>query len=274
MQTKMDQIIRPIGVVHSDIKESRDMPLQGAPAVIEIYAEFLEGLRGIEENTHINVIGWFDKAARTPLVITPRKIRRINPTLGKRGVFSLRSPVRPNPLSLSVTHLLKVERSLLYVESLDLIDASPIIDIKPYSAGWDVVFWARDTHSRLVAHGAMLEEALAALTREAYNFHGERCFATAAAARVIYDAAIELEADPRDLVIELPANVSPHVTDSLIGITRATLGNGTLSLCSDRSEIIVSLRKRSVSYRLLHIEDWSTTRILGSPSASLFERKP
>ena len=274
MQTKMDQIIRPIGVVHSDIKESRDMPLQGAPAVIEIYAEFLEGLRGIEENTHINVIGWFDKAARTPLVITPRKIRRINPTLGKRGVFSLRSPVRPNPLSLSVTHLLKVERSLLYVESLDLIDASPIIDIKPYSAGWDVVFWARDTHSRLVAHGAMLEEALAALTREAYNFHGERCFATAAAARVIYDAAIELEADPRDLVIELPANVSPHVADSLIGITRATLGNGTLFLCSDRREIIVSLRKRSVSYRLLHIEDWSTTRILGSPSASLFERKP
>ncbi|MDD1720440.1 MAG: tRNA (N6-threonylcarbamoyladenosine(37)-N6)-methyltransferase TrmO [Euryarchaeota archaeon] len=248
------------------------MPLQGVPAVIEIYGEFLEGLRGTEEDTHINVIGWFDRAERGPLVVTPRKIRKINPKLGKRGVFSLRSPVRPNPLSLSVTRLLRVETPLLYVEALDLIDASPIIDIKPYSAGWDAVFWARDKHSCLVAQDAVSEEAFAALTREAYNFHGERCAATAAAARIVYDAAIELESDLRDLTLELPRNADPHLVDSLIGTTRATPGNARLSICGDTREVIISSLGRSISYRLLDILDWDPTRILSSPPETLFER--
>lgn len=268
----MDQLITPIGVVHSDVTQSRDMPLQGVPAVIEIYGEFLDGLRGIEEDTHINVIGWFDRAERKPLVVTPRKIRKINPKLGRRGVFSLRSPVRPNPLSLSVTRLLKVEKPLLYVEALDLIDASPVIDIKPYSAGWDVVFWARDKHSHLVAQGAAPEEAFAALTREAYNFHGERCAATAVAARVVYDAAIELESDLRDLILELPRSVDPHLVDSLVGITRATPGNARLFMCGDTREIVISSLGRPISYRLLDILNWDSTRILSSAPETLFER--
>ncbi|MGZ7168617.1 MAG: tRNA (N6-threonylcarbamoyladenosine(37)-N6)-methyltransferase TrmO [Halobacteriota archaeon] len=268
----MDQLIRPIGVVHSDVKKSRDMPLQGIPAAIEIYDEFLEGLRGIEEDTHINVIGWFDRAEREPLVVTPRKIRKINPHLGRRGVFSLRSPVRPNPLSLSITRLLKVEKPLLYVEALDLIDASPVIDIKPYSAGWDVVFWARDKHSRLVAQDAVPEDAFAALTREAYNFHGERCAATAVAARIVYDAAIELESDLRDLTLELSRNVDPHLIDSLIGITRATPGNARLFLCGDTREIVISSVGRSIRYHLLDILAWDPAQILSSPPETLFER--
>ncbi len=269
----MEQIIRPIGVVHSDITESREMPLQGVPAVIEVYADFLEGLCGIEENTHINVVGWFDKAEREPLMVTPRKIQKtINPTLGKRGVFSLRSPVRPNPLSLSVTRLLKVENPLLYVEALDLIDASPIVDIKPYSAGWDVVFWARDKHSSLVAQDAVPNEAFAALVRQAYNFHSERCAATALAARIIFDAATELKADPRDLTLELPQSLDPHVVDSLIGITRATPGNARLVLCSNASEITMSITGQSLCYRVHEVLDWDPTRILSSPSETLFER--
>ncbi len=268
----MDQLITPIGVVHSDITQSHDMPLQGVPAVIEIYSEFLEGLRGIEEDTHINVICWFDRAVRKPLVVTPRKIRKINPKLGKRGVFSMRSPVRPNPLSLSATRLLKVEKPLLYVEALDLIDASPVIDIKPYSAGWDVIFWARDAHSRLVAQGAVPQEAFAAMTREAYNFHGERCAATAAAARIVYDAASELESDLRDLTLELPRNVDLHLVDSLMGITRATPGNGRLFMCGDTREIVVSSSGRFISYRLLDILNWDSTRILSAARETLFER--
>ncbi len=269
----MEQTVRPIGVVHCDVTESHEMPLQGVPAVIEIYAEFLEGLRGIEEDTHINVIGWFDKAERRPLVVTPGKIRRtVNPTLGERGVFSLRSPTRPNPLSLSVTRLLKVEIPLLYAESLDLIDGSPIVDIKPYSAGWDVVFWARDKHSRVAVQNAVPKEACAALLREAYNFHGERCAAAALATRVMFDAASELGSDLRDLTLELPRDTNSHVTDSIIGITRATPGNARLAMCTDAEALIVSSAKRSIHYRMLEVLDWSLTRILRSPADSLFER--
>ncbi len=268
----MNQLITPIGVVHSDIARSRDMPLQGVPAAIEIFSEYLEGLRGVAENTHITVIGWFDRAERGPLVVTPRKIRATNPALGRRGVFALRSPVRPNPLSLSVVRLLNVEEPLLYVEALDLIDASPIIDIKPYSAGWDLIFWARDKHSQLDVQDAVPEEACAALTREAYNFHGERCAATAAAARVIYDAAAKLESDPRNLAVALPHGTDPHLIDSLIGITRATPGNSRLSLCGDTTDIVISSRERSIGYQLSSILDWEPARILRSPSESLFQR--
>ncbi len=265
----MDQLIRPIGIVHSAIKQSSDMPLQGVPATIEIYKEFLDGLSGIEEDTHINVIGWFDKAERGPLMVTPRKI---NPQLGKRGVFSLRSPARPNPLSLSPTRLLKVEKPLLYVEALDLIDASPVIDIKPYSAGWDMIFWARDKHSRLIAQAAEPEVTLASLTRQAYHFHGESCAATAIAARIVYDAATELESDQYDLVVELPRHTDPHLIDSLIGITRATPGNGRLFLCGDTRGIALSSSAKNVSYHLRDVVDPDITHILSSPAQALFER--
>ena len=87
--------LRAIGTVQSAVTQSRDMPLQGVPAVINVFDEFVAGLTGLESDTHINVIGWFDKADRAPLMVRPRKI---NPQLEKRGVFSLRSPVRPNPL--------------------------------------------------------------------------------------------------------------------------------------------------------------------------------
>src|SRR5271157_1124306 len=61
--------LKPIGTVQSTVTQSRDMPLQGVPAVINVFDEFLEGLTGIESDTHINVIGWFDKADRAPLMV-------------------------------------------------------------------------------------------------------------------------------------------------------------------------------------------------------------
>jgi tRNA-Thr(GGU) m(6)t(6)A37 methyltransferase TsaA len=103
--------ITPIGIVRSDISEGREMPLQGVPAIVEIFDEFKLGLNGIEGNTHINVICWFDKADRNVLLVTPRKT---NPDLNKQGVFSLRSPARPNPVSITATRLVKVEGNLLY----------------------------------------------------------------------------------------------------------------------------------------------------------------
>jgi len=243
------------------------MPLQGVPAVIEIFEEFSEGMSGMQDDTHINVIGWFDKADRAPLKVAPRKI---NPELEKRGVFSLRSPTRPNPLSLSATRLLKVEGRLLHVEALDLIDKSPIIDIKPYSAGWDVVFWARDAHSRLIAQHAKQAEALAEFAREAYSFHGEKCAATAIAAKISYDATAEFGVSTRDMSVQLPRKVDPHLADSFIGITRATLGNGRLAVCLDQHEVRISSGNKSIGYRVLERLPFDPNRILDMTSEELF----
>jgi tRNA-Thr(GGU) m(6)t(6)A37 methyltransferase TsaA len=260
--------LKPIGVVQSSVKDSQDMPLQGVPAVIKVFDEFVEGLSGIEGDSHINVIGWFSKAERAPLMVRPRKI---NPQLEERGVFSLRSPTRPNPLSLSATRLIKVEGSLLYVEPLDLIDGSPVIDIKPYSSGWDVIFWARDVHSSFITRHMARDDVLAELLREGFNYHGEKCGAIGVAARITYDASQTLQANVRDFYLRLPQDINPHVVDGLIGVSRATLGNARLTFSNDQS-ILVSAVAKSVSYHILEVPSVPAREVLKMPSEKLFIR--
>ncbi len=260
--------LKPIGVVQSAVKDSQDMPLQGVPAVIKIFDEFIEGLSGIEGDSHINVIGWFSKAQRTPLMVRPRKI---NPELEERGVFSLRSPTRPNPLSLSATRLIKVKGPLLYVEPLDLIDGSPIVDIKPYSSGWDAIFWARDVHSSFIMRHMARADVLAELLREGFNYHGEKCGAIAVAAKIAYDASQTLQANVRDFSLRLPKDINPHVADGLIGISRATMGNGRLTF-SDDLTVLVSAALNSIGYQILEVPNVSAHEVLEMRSEELFLR--
>jgi tRNA-Thr(GGU) m(6)t(6)A37 methyltransferase TsaA len=257
--------LTPIGIVQSAVKRSRDMPLQGVPAVIKVFDEFLDGLTGIEGDSHINVIGWFSEAERAPLMVRPRKIANLE----ERGVFSLRSPTRPNPLSLSAARLTKVEGPLLYVDPLDLIDGSPIVDIKPYSAGWDAIFWARDVHFSLITRHMVQADVLAELLREGFNFHGEKCGAIAVAAKIAYDASIMLQASVRDLNLKFPRDVNPHLADGLIGITRATLGNARLTFSED-SGVLVSTATHSCGYRILDVPSVSANEVLEMRSEELF----
>ncbi len=261
--------LKPIGTVQSTVTQSRDMSLQGVPAVINVFDEFLKGLTGIESDTHINVIGWFDKADRAPLMVRPRKI---SAQLEKRGVFSLRSPARPNPLSLTATRLVKVEGPLLYVEPLDLIDGSPVVDIKPYSAGWDTIFWARDVHSALITQHMAEEQVLAELFREAFNFHGEKCAAIAVSAKIAYDAAQVLETSVRDIRLQLPQTVNPHLADGLVGVSRATMGNARLTFSED-PDIRIWTATRSVIYRVFDVSGSDAQRVLQMSSDQLFSRQ-
>jgi tRNA (Thr-GGU) A37 N-methylase len=226
-------------------------------------------LTGIESDTHINVIGWFDKADRAPLMVRPRKI---SAQLEKRGVFSLRSPARPNPLSLTATRLVKVEGPLLYVEPLDLIDGSPVVDIKPYSAGWDTIFWARDVHSALITQHMAEEQVLAELFREAFNFHGEKCAAIAVSAKIAYDAAQVLETSVRDIRLQLPQTVNPHLADGLVGVSRATMGNARLTFSED-PDIRIWTATRSVIYRVFDVSGSDAQRVLQMSSDQLFSRQ-
>lgn len=147
-------VVRPIGVVRSALKDPADAPKQGAlteqeaEVVIDpAYLPALEGLgrrvaegRDAESNApprrrsgKIIVICWMHAAERDRLKVHPRDQEH----LPERGVFSTRSPHRPNPVSLHTVTLLSVEENVLRVRGMDAIDGTPVVDIKPHSPELD-----------------------------------------------------------------------------------------------------------------------------------------
>jgi len=106
---------------------------RGKPAVITIDAEWRAGLAGLAANDWIQVFVWADKARRDLIVQSPR--HRNEPV----GVFALRSPVRPNPILLSLTRIAAIDRDAgkIEVDALDCLNGSPVVDIKPFIASAD-----------------------------------------------------------------------------------------------------------------------------------------
>ena len=101
---------------------------RGQPAEIVIDAEWRAGLAGLAAFSHVIVLTWLDEARRDLLQLTPAHVDR--PT----GVFALRSPVRPNPVGVSVARLVGLDAAagILWLDALDCRDATPVIDVKPY----------------------------------------------------------------------------------------------------------------------------------------------
>ncbi|MDV3425799.1 MAG: tRNA (N6-threonylcarbamoyladenosine(37)-N6)-methyltransferase TrmO [Bacillota bacterium] len=121
--------LSPIGIVKSEIKDGKDMPLGGIKAQIEVLPQYIEALERIDESSHLWILSWFHKAARDVMKVVPRKA---NPEAGEFGVFAVRTPVRPNPIALTLVKLERVQGNILYVTGLDAIDGTPVLDIKPY----------------------------------------------------------------------------------------------------------------------------------------------
>jgi tRNA-Thr(GGU) m(6)t(6)A37 methyltransferase TsaA len=121
----------PIGVVSSPYTDTSQIPKgcgaqHDAEGVLEILPEFEQGLTDIEGFSHLYVIWVFDRAGSYELLGTP-------PTDSKpHGVFATRSPRRPNPIGLTVVRLLGREGARLRVAGVDMLDGTPILDIKPY----------------------------------------------------------------------------------------------------------------------------------------------
>jgi tRNA-Thr(GGU) m(6)t(6)A37 methyltransferase TsaA len=136
----MDEIkLIPIGEVHThatpdEIKSRRGM----GEAEVEVYERFEDALDGLEGFSHIFVIGYFHQLRREqvgPLRVRPRGLLKEGLSLEElptRGVFALDSPTRPNPVSLSLVRLVRMEGKTLHVTGLDLFDGTPVLDIKPY----------------------------------------------------------------------------------------------------------------------------------------------
>lgn len=122
---------RPIGWVRSPYKDTREVPKglgakHEAEGVLEILPEFETGLTDIEGLSHLFVIWEFDRSEGFELMGTPPCDNR------PHGVFATRSPYRPNPIGLTVVELLRRDGARLHVRGVDMLDGTPILDIKPY----------------------------------------------------------------------------------------------------------------------------------------------
>jgi tRNA-Thr(GGU) m(6)t(6)A37 methyltransferase TsaA len=123
--------MNPIGYVRSPHQATSDVPKglgaqHTAEGVLEILPEFEQGLQDIEGFSHLYVIWRFDRSDRYELLGTPPSDDR------PHGVFATRSPFRPNPIGLTVVELLGREGARLRVRGIDMLDGTPILDIKPY----------------------------------------------------------------------------------------------------------------------------------------------
>jgi L-fuculose-phosphate aldolase len=122
--------LKIIGVVHNDIRSLAEAPKgydeSDRTGYLEIFSEYREGLEGIEAGQTIMVLFWLHESSRDILKVHPRG-KKENP---KRGVFSTRSPVRPNPIGVSELEVVEIDGTRLRVRGLDVVDTTPIIDIK------------------------------------------------------------------------------------------------------------------------------------------------
>jgi len=128
--------IAPIGLIHTPFKHAQGTPIQGvtgkgAEGVVELFPDLIQGLRGLGGFDRLWLIYQFDRASVVRLVVRPY----LDST--ERGVFSTRSPVRPNHVGISVVRLLHIEQNRLYVADVDMLDGTPLLDIKPYVPAFD-----------------------------------------------------------------------------------------------------------------------------------------
>ena len=201
------------------------MPLQGVDATIEIFPEFEEALDGLDEHSHVFVLCWLHEAERDLLKVRPRKFA---PDYPERGVFSVRSPVRPNPVSLTASELISRDGRFLRVANMDAIDGTPVVDVKPYEPGWDCIFAAKDNDKTEKLKHLLPAEIEESMIREAYNYHGERCVGLALAVRMAAFASHKLGCDLRRADVCVLIGKNHCISDCLIGITGARLGNSRL----------------------------------------------
>lgn len=122
---------RPIGHVRSPYKGTQEVPKglgakHDVEGILEILPEFEAGLGDIEGFSHLIVLWVFDRVKGYELLASPPSDDRVH------GVFATRSPMRPNPIGLTTVELLRRDNRMLHVRGIDMLDGTPILDIKPY----------------------------------------------------------------------------------------------------------------------------------------------
>ena len=127
---------KPIGIIHSPFKEPKGMPIQPAGAkgikgTVEIFPEYKDGLKDLDGFSHIILIFNFHLSKNYNLKVMPYMEDEI------RGVFATRAPRRPNQIGISIVRLDKIEDNIMYISNVDIIDGTPLLDIKPFVPKFD-----------------------------------------------------------------------------------------------------------------------------------------
>jgi len=128
---------KSIGVIHSSFKEPRGTPIQpagaeGTSGTVEIFPEYAEGLKDIEGFSHIILLYHFHLSKGSTLLAKPFMDNEMH------GIFAIRGTSRPNPIGISVVRLVKVEGNMLHIQDVDIVDGTPLLDIKPYIPEFDI----------------------------------------------------------------------------------------------------------------------------------------
>ena len=126
----------PIGVLHSEHIAAEQTPIQpayakGCKGRAEIFPDFVQGLQDLDGFSHVYLIYHFDRTGSIKLMVKPFMDDV------ERGIFATRSPRRPNPIGLSIVELVRQEGAILHLDGVDILDGTPLLDIKPYTAKFD-----------------------------------------------------------------------------------------------------------------------------------------
>jgi tRNA-Thr(GGU) m(6)t(6)A37 methyltransferase TsaA len=132
----MQFVMHPIGIIHSPFTNKSEMPIQAsrsqAKGVVEISPEYAEGLQDIEGLSHIFLLYIFHESLGYSLLVKPFLDDQLH------GLFATRYPYRPNPIGLSVVRLITKKGNTLEIEGVDMLDGTPLLDIKPYMPEFDI----------------------------------------------------------------------------------------------------------------------------------------
>ena len=129
-------IYRPIGIIHTPFKSPSEAPIQpsagkGIRARVEIFPQYREGLEDLDRFSHLILIYHFHLSKPHSLKVKPFLDEHL------RGLFATRAPARPNPIGHSVVRLIGIEENMLLIENADMLDGTPLLDIKPYVPEFD-----------------------------------------------------------------------------------------------------------------------------------------
>jgi tRNA-Thr(GGU) m(6)t(6)A37 methyltransferase TsaA len=128
--------LKPIGIIHTPFTKLEGMPIQPKGAVgirgtIELFDEYHAGLKDLDGFSHIILLYHFHRSHGFKLQVVPFMDSEL------RGLFATRAPKRPNPIGISVVQLDKIENDVLHIQNVDIIDGTPLLDIKPYVPEFD-----------------------------------------------------------------------------------------------------------------------------------------
>jgi tRNA-Thr(GGU) m(6)t(6)A37 methyltransferase TsaA len=207
--------LEAVGIVHCIELPQSELRF-GQKASIEVFDQFLPALKRIEEHDYYWIVCWLDRADRNVLETHSWHLKKTDIPY---GVFSLRSPCRPNPISLTLVRLLGVKGNTLIVDGLDVFDGTAVLDIKPYRKS-ETVFSPKAPYLRPQTRQFIQKM----LYQKALFHHKEECAYLQVAVRMALEAE-EMFGDVSDdgLIVSVKGN--PCLADAIQGITCARLSN-------------------------------------------------